>query len=143
YRAALASGTADSVRVLALTGSALARQGRWEEAGAADARAIRAGESTRDPEALIALAGAHVRNGRSDPQEFRVALALLDDALEAEPGHPGANAALSDLFLSKYNAPDARSAALAALEVNPRHPGALLAEARRRRFENQGGVDSL
>src|SRR5690606_35665078 len=89
------------------------------------------------------VAAAHERAGRLDPQRFRDALAVLDRALESEPDHPGVQAALADLFLSKYNAPDARTSATAALEKNPRHPQALLAEARRRRFENQPGADSL
>src|SRR5690606_31360460 len=143
YDAALAAGTPDSVRVLALKGAVLARTGRWDEAHALDARAARAGRDALDADALTALAAARVRAARNDPQEFRAALSLLDQALEADPGNPGVNAALSDLFLSRYNAPEARASGTAALETNPRHPGALLAEARRRRFESQGGVDSL
>ena len=143
YIAALAASTPDSVRVLASLGSVLARQGRWEDAHEADARAVRAVDTLQDAEALIAVSAAYARSGRRDPQRFRDALAVLDEALAASPEHPGVQAALSDLFLQKYNAPDARIAASAALEKNPRHPGALLAEARRRRFEQQGGADSL
>src|SRR5690606_19300593 len=143
YLAALAANSPDSVRVLASLGSVLARQGRWEDAHEADARAVRAADTLQDAEALIAVSGAYARSGRRDPQRFRDALAVLDEALAASPEHPGVQAALSDLFLQKYNAPDSRIAASAALEKNPRHPGALLAEARRRRFEQQGGADSL
>ena len=143
YRAALEAASPDSARVLAALASVLARQGRWDDAHALDERAILAGRETFDPDALIVVAAAHERAGRLDPQRFRDALAVLDRALESEPDHPGVQAALADLFLSKYNAPDARTSATAALEKNPRHPQALLAEARRRRFENQPGADSL
>ncbi len=143
YRAALAAASPDSARLLAELGNVLARQGRWEDAYAADERAVLAGRASSDPDALIAVAGAHARAGRLDPQRFRDALAVLDRALELDPEHPGVQAALADLFLSKYNAPDARASANGALAANPRHPGARLAEARRRRFENQPGADSL
>src|SRR5690606_10944859 len=129
YIAAHAASTPDSVRVLGSLGSVPARQGRWADAHEADARADRAVGTATDAEALIAVSAAYARSGRRDPQRFRDALAVLDEALAASPEHPGVQAALSDLFLQKYNAPDARIAASAALEKNPRHPGALLAEA--------------
>lgn len=143
YRAALSAGSPDSARVLAALGGVLAARGDWEQAHAVDERAVRAGRASEDADALITVAEAHARAGRQDPQRFRDALAVLDAALAATPDHPGVQAALADLFLEKYNAPDAREAAVAALEINPRHPRALLAEARRRRFEHQTGADSL
>ncbi len=145
WQAALAAHTPDSVRVLGALARAAASRGRWEAASALDDRIVAAvtGDPTPDASALIAAAGAMRRYGRADPARFPDALRLLDRAAARDAGDPAVQVALADLFLDKWNAPDARTAAAAALARNPSHPGALVAEARRRRFEQEPGADSL
>ncbi|HVR28101.1 MAG TPA: tetratricopeptide repeat protein [Thermoanaerobaculia bacterium] len=92
------------------------------------------GEARRAPE-LVAVAAACRHLGAEDPQLFKDALRAFDEAIAADPGSIEARVALGELFLEKYNGTEARGEVEAALALNPRHPGALLALARVLHFE--------
>jgi tetratricopeptide (TPR) repeat protein len=84
---------------------------------------------------LIAVATACRYLGAQDPQLFKDALKAFDEAIAADPGSVEARVLLGELFLEKYNGTEARGEVEAALSLNPRHPGALLALARVLHFE--------
>jgi tetratricopeptide (TPR) repeat protein len=86
---------------------------------------------------LAAVGGAHRYLGRRDPQRFRLALRALDAAVAADSGAHDARVRLGELFLEKYNSPDARASFDAVLRANPRHPRALLGLARARQFDGE------
>jgi tetratricopeptide (TPR) repeat protein len=92
------------------------------------------GETKRAPE-LHAVAVACRHLGVEDPQLFKDALTAFDQAIAADPQSVEARVALGELFLEKYNGTEARGEVEAALALNPRHPGALLAMARVLHFE--------
>ncbi|MGD8360220.1 MAG: tetratricopeptide repeat protein [Gemmatimonadota bacterium] len=91
-------------------------------------------------EELMAV-GISVRYlGVTNPALFQDALMAFDDAAAADPGDFGPELLIAELFLEKYRATDARDALREVLEVNPRHPRALLDQARILDFEGAGGA---
>ena len=90
---------------------------------------------TRRAADLVAVAVACRHLGAEDPQLFKDALQAFDEAIAADPRSVEARVALGELFLEKYNGTEARGEIEAALALNPRHPGALLAVARVLHFE--------
>jgi len=78
---------------------------------------------------------AYVVLGANDPQAFKAALRAFDAAVALDSAAVEPRIRLGDLFLNKYNAPDARASYRDALKVAPNHPRALLGLARVLAFE--------
>lgn len=101
-----------------------------------------AGEVTTSDE-LAEVAEALVYLGRENPQLFRDALRVYDEAVAADPEDLDVRVALGDLFLSKYNAEDARKTYEQVLAKDPHHAGALLGMAQVKRFDGASDVSEL
>ncbi|HEV8358303.1 MAG TPA: hypothetical protein VGQ17_16235 [Gemmatimonadales bacterium] len=78
---------------------------------------------------------AYVILGEGNPDAVRAALRAFDAAVAADSGAVEPRLRLGDLFLDKYNAPDARESYRAALRLAPGNPRALLGIARVLAFE--------
>lgn len=89
---------------------------------------------------LTAIATAARYIGVRNPQLFRDAVRVYDEAIAADPGNVEARVALGDLLLEKYNNAEAREAFSEALARRPGHPGALLGMARSLHFDGQQGA---
>jgi cellulose synthase operon protein C len=88
--------------------------------------------------AELTAVGTAVRYlGAGDPQLFRDALKAFDEAIAADPADPEPRLRLGELFLEKYNGPDARASFREVLEANPAHPRALLGLARALAFDGE------
>ncbi|HEV8195283.1 MAG TPA: tetratricopeptide repeat protein [Gemmatimonadales bacterium] len=88
----------------------------------------------------VAAGRAYVVLGRDDALGLRNALRAFDAAVAADSSLVEARIRLGDLFLDKYNAPDARTSYTEALRLSPRQPRALLGMARVLAF--QGSPDA-
>jgi len=84
------------------------------------------GSSSLSSEDLTAVAIACRYLGVTDPQLFRDALRALDEAKAKDPSSLAPSIRAGELFLEKYNSPDANQSFQEALTVNPNHPEALL-----------------
>jgi tetratricopeptide (TPR) repeat protein len=76
----------------------------------------------------------------SDAKWVRSALATLDDAVAADSSNIDAMIRIGDLFLDKYNAPDARESYNAVLRRAPNNARALLGVARVLEFQDSASV---
>ena len=94
-------------------------------------------------EELMAIGTACRYLGAESPQLFKDALKALDEAVAADSTNLEAQVRIGELFLEKYNSPDAAAAFSGVLRVNPAHPRALLGSARRRHFDGQPGAADL
>jgi tetratricopeptide (TPR) repeat protein len=135
----------DDAQLLVELGEALLDTGRREDAFDVF-RKVAASYPGRPPQArsaaeTAALAAALARLGRDDPQRFRDAVRLYDDAIAADPEDFDVQVALGDLFLDKYNAEDARKTYEKVLTKDPENSGALLGLARVKRFD--GATDAF
>jgi tetratricopeptide (TPR) repeat protein len=92
---------------------------------------------------LLAVARACRHLGASDPQLFKDALRAYDASIAADSGNVDARVELGEMFLEKYNGPDARQMFGGVLRENPSHPRALLGMARALVFDGTPGADSL
>ena len=92
---------------------------------------------------LLAVARACRHLGASDPQLFKDALRAYDAAIAADSGNVDARIELGEMFLEKYNGPDARQMFAGILRENPSQPRALLGMARVLAFDGSPGADSL
>jgi tetratricopeptide (TPR) repeat protein len=81
--------------------------------------------------------------GRRDPVLYQDALRAYDEAAALDPADPRPALAVGRLFLARYDAPEAHAAFRAVLETNPRHPDALLGEARTLEFDGSPGFMEL
>ncbi|GBD33244.1 Beta-barrel assembly-enhancing protease [bacterium HR33] len=97
----------------------------------------------RTSEDLAAVAAAARFLGRSDPQLFKDALRVYDEAIAADSGNTAAWLELGEMFLEKFNGTDARATFEALLRRNPRQPGALYGLARVARFEGSREAEGL
>jgi tetratricopeptide (TPR) repeat protein len=88
--------------------------------------------SARD---LFAIASATRHLGRSDPQLFKDAVQLYDQASRKDPSYVDAGIALGELLLEKYNNREASALFMEMLEIDDRHPRALLGLARSQHFD--------
>jgi cellulose synthase operon protein C len=86
---------------------------------------------------LVAVGTAVRYLGERDPALFRDAVKAYDEAAAADPADPEARLRLGELFLEKYNGPDAHAAFREVLAANPSHPRALLGLARARHFDGE------
>ena len=89
----------------------------------------------------VAAARAYVVLGADNAQDLRRAVAAFDAAIAADSSNLDARLRLGDLFLAKYNAPDAREAYQSVLKLAPNHPAALLGEAQVLAFEGRPAVE--
>ncbi|HEX6057734.1 MAG TPA: tetratricopeptide repeat protein [Gemmatimonadaceae bacterium] len=92
---------------------------------------------------LTAVGIAARELGRLDHRLFRDALRLFDEAIAADSSNLEAQLLVGELFLDKYNGPDARAMLEGVLRREPRHARALVALARLARFDGAPGADSL
>src|SRR5687768_7730646 len=92
---------------------------------------------------LLAVARAVRYLGADDPQLFKDALRAYDAAIAADSGNVDARIELGEMFLEKYNAPDARQMFAGVLRENSSQPRALLGMARVLSFDGVPGADSL
>jgi len=99
--------------------------------------------TTLNSRELQAVAGAVARLGVTNPALFRDALRAYDEAIAADAGNFEAHLGVGELFLGRYNAPDARQAFREALAVRGHHPDALLGLARVAAFEGQPDAVAL
>jgi len=84
------------------------------------------GSSNLSVDDLTAVAIACKYLGVTDHQLFRDALRALDEAKAKDPSSLYPSIRAGELFLEKYNSPDANKSFQEALAVNPNHPEALL-----------------
>ena len=90
----------------------------------------------------VAAARAYVVLGADDAQSLRRAVAAFDAATAADSSNLEARLRLGDLFLAKYNAPDARQAYEGVLRLAPNHPAALLGMAQVLAFEGRPAIET-
>ncbi|WP_425154488.1 tetratricopeptide repeat protein [Candidatus Palauibacter sp.] len=139
FRGAIESRAGDAQLARLDLGRLLFEQGAREEALAlfdgfidfyntADPRRL-------DAEHLRAVAAAVTYLGVRDPDLFHDAVRAYEEAIEADPGNPEARIDLGILFLDKYDSFEAGPLIDEALARNPVHPRALLAKARRAKFD--------
>jgi len=95
------------------------------------------------PEDLMAVGQAVRYLGVTNPSLYQDALMAFDDAAELDPDDLRPDLLAGELFLEKYRATDARESFRPVLERNPRHPRALLGQARILDFEGVGGSVAL
>ena len=116
------------------------RSGNREEAfriaGSLAAEFETGGRWTADD--YVALGRADVILGTRDVAAVRQALAAFDKAVEADANNIEARLRTGDLFLDKYNAPDAKQSFQEVLKVSPENARALLGLARVAWFEGKG-----
>ncbi len=97
--------------------------------------------SSLSASALAAVGTAVTYLGIAEPQLFHDALKAYDEAIAADPSDPEPRVRLGQLFIDKYNSPDAQATLQEVLARNPRHPQALLGMARAKHFD--GAPESL
>lgn len=102
---------------------------------------VRQGEWTAPDH--VAAGRALLLLGEGDPQLVRDALAAFDAATAADPESVDGALRAADLFLDRYNAPDARAGYQAVLALRPGDPRALVGLARVAAFERQGDPMAL
>jgi tetratricopeptide (TPR) repeat protein len=137
-RAVGAQATPALAAEIATADRALLRGDRTAAAQAA-ARIVRAVEGQQRPSSadLVILGRAHVILGLGDAQAVRDALAAFQAARAADPGNLEAELRTGDLFLDKYNAPEALASYRSVLEARPNDADALLGLARVEEFEGK------
>lgn len=126
--AAAASPASDAALELGLL---LMRRGRKADARRALAPIVADAGAVRTPDGLLRVARAARALG-----QFRTANALFREAAGTAPGDPAINAAWGELFLEKYNRPDALKSFQTALERDAEWAPAHLGLARALADEN-------
>lgn len=138
FRVAVERGGPDRRSALASRAELASRRGNAREAArlAGGLAAEYEREGARWPAGDHVAAGrAYVVLGRDDAQALRAALRAFDAAVAADSSLIEPRIRLGDLFLDKYNAPDARASYREALRLDPKNPRALLGVARVLSFE--------
>ena len=143
---ARAASAPDSLR--AVVGLAEIRWRRGDRAaaermldGVIDAYAARRGRLRSDE--LVAIAEAARLLGAAQWQLYKDALKAYDEAAAADPRDPEPRVRVGEMLLAKNNSADAQRSFDEALQLNPRHPRALLGSAMRREFDGEPGTDSV
>ncbi len=98
-----------------------------------------AGGSLRADE-LVAVGRAVRYLGRRDPALFQDALRAFDEAAAAAPEWAEPPVWMAELFLEKYQSPQAKTELERALTLEPNHPTALLLQARALEFDGSPGA---
>ncbi|MEO7456060.1 MAG: tetratricopeptide repeat protein, partial [Gemmatimonadaceae bacterium] len=91
----------------------------------------------------VAAGRAYVILGARSADAVRAALKAFDQAIAADAGNLEARLRTGDLFLDKYNAPDAKTSFADVLARSPKHARALLGLARVAEFEGKPEEASL
>ncbi len=94
-------------------------------------------------EELMAVGVACRYLGVNDPDLYKDALRAFDEAIRTDPGNLEARLAVGELFLGKYNSPDARESFGEVLSLNPAHPRALMGMARVMHFDGSSEAYQL
>ena len=141
FRRGAEAGAPDRLMAEASLAELLLRKGERDDALARFDRFIdvyNAGPalSARD---LTAVGTAVQHLGVRDPQLFKDALKAYDEAIAKDPSYHEPKLRLGELFLAKYESPDAQSTFQEVLAVNPNHPRALLGMARAKEFDGETG----
>ena len=89
---------------------------------------------------LAAVATAVQYLGIREHELFQDALRAYDEAVAADPGNLEPKILIGELFLDKYNGPEADAAMKDVLRSNPNHPRALLGLARAMEFNGTVGL---
>lgn len=113
------------------------QRGQWQDAETLW-RAIRQAyqtESSLSARDLFAIASATRHLGRSDPQLYKDAVRLFDQASGKDPAYLDAGIALGELLLEKYNNQEATALFKELLAIDDKHPRALLGLARSQHFD--------
>lgn len=95
-------------------------------------------DGARNSDEYLSAGRAYVLLGVGNPQAVRSALAAFDRATAADSSNLDAPLRAGELFLEKYNAPDARLSFEGILHRSPTDAKALLAMARVEEFEGKG-----
>ena len=145
FRRTEAGSPSDQLTARLRLGEILLLRGRTEEAFAIFDTFIDAYNSGRGRTAddLMAVGAAVAYLGRRTPVLFQDALKAFDEAAILAPSDPRPIVAVGDLFLAKYNAPEAHAAYRQVLGTNRSHPDALLGEARALEFDGAPGTLTL
>lgn len=107
------------------------REGSWKEAVAlTDAYQRARGGEDWSSDDVTSAGRAYVLLSLGDPGATRAALSAFDKAVTRDPDNIEAMLRTGDLFLSKYNFPDARESYLEVLKKAPRNSRALFGMAR-------------
>jgi tetratricopeptide (TPR) repeat protein len=99
--------------------------------------------SSLSAEDLTAVGIACRYLGITNHQLFKDALRALDEAKAARPESHEPTLRAGELFLEKYNSPDANESFQEVLRVNPNHPEALLGLARAKDFDGSAEAMEL
>jgi tetratricopeptide (TPR) repeat protein len=89
---------------------------------------------------LVAVGRAVRSLGRRDPALFQDALKAFDEAAAKDPGWPEPTLLTGELFLEKYESPEAKKELEKVLSANPRDPRALVDMARALDFDGVAGA---
>ena len=82
------------------------------------------------------------RLGRTNPDLFQDALRAFDEAAASDPGWPEPHLLTGELFLEKYDSPEAKKELEKVLSANPTDPRALVDMARALDFDGAPGAGS-
>ena len=96
--------------------------------------------AARTADDLIAVGVACSYLGIDDKDLFHDALKAFEEAAAADPAALRPKILSGQLFLAKYDSAGAAADLAPVLRLNPSHPEALLASARRMHFDNEPGV---
>ncbi|HSG09208.1 MAG TPA: tetratricopeptide repeat protein [Longimicrobiales bacterium] len=121
----------------------LFRRGRVEEAMAdfdAFIDVYNNADGRLSPRDLVAVGRAVHALGRTDPVLFQDALRAFDEAARLDPGWTEPAVRTGDLFLEKYQSPEAKAEYQKVLDANPRDPRALMGMAFALDFDGSGGA---
>jgi tetratricopeptide (TPR) repeat protein len=113
------------------------QRGQWQSAETLWREIRRAYQTAPDLSArdLFAIASATRHLGRSDPQLYKDAVLLFDQASRKDPSYLDAGIALGELLLEKYNNQEASALFKEMLTIDDKHPRALLGLARSQNFD--------
>ncbi|NJD17908.1 MAG: tetratricopeptide repeat protein, partial [Gemmatimonadetes bacterium] len=143
FRAAAQGGVPDRLTAQVNLAELLFRRGRTDDAmrlfdGFIDVYNTAGGRLTaRD---LVAVGRAVRVLARRDPDLFQDALRAFDEAGRADPGWAEPALRAGELFLEKYQSPEAQAEFAKVLAANPRNARALLGQARALNFDGSGGA---
>lgn len=145
FRATIAAGSPERRIAQAGLAELAARRGDADSAFRVADDIAAAFERTSAPwpsDDRTAAARAYLLLG-SDTRWVRAALAAFDAAVASDSTNVDAMVRIGDLFLDKYNAPDAREAYQVALRRVPNHSRALLGVARVLDFQDSSNVGAV
>jgi len=138
----LITGDAPGARTaMVLRAELAARRGNRRDATRRASAIVREYGLTRDTwnaRDLVAVGRAHLLLAAGDAESVRRALRAFDAAAARDSSLADARLRAAELFLSRFNAPDARAGFDDALQRWPNHPRALLGLARVMQFTGQG-----